>query len=238
MTTSQTKPSDPGDGCRSRHHRARVALVEDHAVVGIGVNTMLAPAGDMSFLGTYPTTANLIVDLEGFPFPDVVLLDLRLPDGSDPADNVNALHSRGAAVIVYTSGDDSFLLRRACEAGVLGVVRKDEEPQVLIDTIRAATRGELTPSMDWAAVLDADSTFVIRSLNKTEQDILALYASGATADFVARRVGLAKNTVNKYLGAIRKKFIAQGVPASSRVDLLVRAQAEGLIPTFNLRDAP
>ena len=75
MTTSQTKPSDPGDGCRSRHHRARVALVEDHAVVGIGVNTMLAPAGDMSFLGTYPTTANLIVDLEGFPFPDVVLLE-------------------------------------------------------------------------------------------------------------------------------------------------------------------
>lgn len=211
--------------------RARVALVEDHTVIALGVTTMLAPATDLRFVGGYPTVGALVADSEGVPFPDVVLLDLRLGDDSDPATNVATLHELGAAVIVYTSGEEPYLVRRACGAGVLGVVRKAEEPEVLLETIRAALRGELSPSMDWASALDTDSEFVTRQLNETEQRILALYASGATADYVARRVGLATNTVNKYISGIRRKFIAAGVPAGSRVDLMRRAQMEGLIPT-------
>ena len=123
-------------------------------------------------------------------------------------------------------------MRRACEAGVLGIVRKSEDPQVLIDTIRAAAHGELTPSLEWASILDSDTAFVLGSLSELERQILALYASGAQADYVARRVGRSVNTVNKRINAIRQRFMDVGLPAASRVDLLRRAQDAGLIPTI------
>lgn len=208
--------------------RSRIALIDDHAVLGVGVATMLAPVTDLRFLGTYPTLQAMVVDLGHEGAPDVVLLD----DRSDPAANVTALQALNCAVVVYTSGDDVYLMRRACEAGVLGIVRKSEDPQVLIDTIRAAAHGELTPSLEWASILDSDTAFVLGSLSELERQILALYASGAQADYVARRVGRSVNTVNKRINAIRQRFMDVGLPAASRVDLLRRAQDAGLIPTI------
>ena len=213
--------------------RVQVALVEDHSAIAIGVAAMLSAAENLHFVGGYPTVSALIKAEQGHAFPKVVLLDLRLGDNSDPAVNVQRLRELGAGVIVYTSGEEPYLVRRACEGGVLGVVRKAESPQVLIDTIQATIRGELTPSVDWASALDTDSEFVTQQLNETERNILALYASGATADYVARRVGLATNTVNKYIAVIRRKFMDAGLPAGSRVDLLRRAQQEGLVPTHD-----
>ena len=105
----------------------------------------------------------------------------------------------------------------------------------MISTIWAALRGELTPSLDWASALDADSAFVTSALTPSEQEVLSLYATGAEASFVARQLSLSIHTVNTYVSRIRRKFMDAGVPAGSRVDLLVRAQAEGLVPTLDLQ---
>lgn len=216
-----------------------VALIDDHDVIALGVTTMLAMTASLHFRGGYPSVAQLLEETAATKerLPDVVLLDLRLPDNSDPSHNVRTLRTRGAAVIAYTSGDDPYLIRRACEGGVLGVVRKSETPDVLISTIWAALRGELTPSLDWASALDADSAFVTSALTPSEQEVLSLYATGAEASFVARQLSLSIHTVNTYVSRIRRKFMDAGVPAGSRVDLLVRAQAEGLVPTLDLQHA-
>ena len=214
-----------------------VALIDDHDVIALGVTTMLAMTASLHFRGGYPSVAQLLEETAATKerLPDVVLLDLRLPDNSDPSHNARTLRTRGAAVIAYTSGDDPYLIRRACECGVLGVVRKSETPDVLISTIWAALRGELTPSLDWASALDADSAFVTSALTPSEQEVLSLYATGAEASFVARQLSLSIHTVNTYVSRIRRKFMDAGVPAGSRVDLLVRAQAEGLVPTLDLQ---
>ena len=216
-----------------------VALIDDHDVIALGVTTMLAMTASLHFRGGYPSVAQLLEETAATKdrLPDVVLLDLRLPDNSDPSHNARTLRTRGAAVIAYTSGDDPYLIRRACEGGVLGVVRKSETPDVLISTIWAALRGELTPSLDWASALDADSAFVTSALTPSEQEVLSLYATGAEASFVARQLSLSIHTVNTYVSRIRRKFMDAGVPAGSRVDLLVRAQAEGLVPTLDLQHA-
>ena len=114
-----------------------VALVDDHDVIALGVTTMLAMTASLHFRGGYPSVAQLLEETAATKdrLPDVVLLDLRLPDNSDPSHNARTLRTRGAAVIAYTSGDDPYLIRRACEGGVLGVVRKSETPDVLISTI-------------------------------------------------------------------------------------------------------
>ncbi|WP_067779028.1 response regulator transcription factor [Actinomyces vulturis] len=212
---------------------ANVALVEDHTIISVGVSAILNTADDLNFVGGFPTVRAFFDHYQdaGGPFPEVVLLDLRLGDDSTPAGNVAALLAEGIAVIVYTSGEDPYLVRQACEAGVLGVVRKAESPDVLISTIRRAVEGELTPSLDWASALDSDTEFVTTRLNDTERLILTYYASGAAADFIARRIHLSPNTVNKYIGNIRKKFMDAGMLDVSRVDLLRQSQREGLLPT-------
>ena len=116
-----------------------VALIDDHDVIALGVTTMLAMTASLHFRGGYPSVAQLLEETAATKerLPDVVLLDLRLPDNSDPSHNARTLRTRGAAVIAYTSGDDPYLIRRACEGGVLGVVRKSETPD-----------GEATPTLN------------------------------------------------------------------------------------------
>lgn len=210
--------------------RLRVALVEDHEVLGVGVAAILAGVPQIRFTGSYPTVAALLAETSYHAFPEVVLLDLRLADGSDPAQNVVVLQSRNAHVVVYSGCDDPWSVRRACEAGVLSVVRKSEPAVVLVETVLAAGRGELTPSVDWASTLDSDAAFVAERLDEVESQILTLYACGEQADAVGRKVARATSTVNADIGRIRRKFMEAGLDASSRAALLKRAEDAGLVP--------
>lgn len=221
--------------------RTPVAVVEDHRLIALGVSSIVNATGDLTVTGTYPDVPALEAACTPpgtAPAPQVVVLDLRLNDESDPADNVRRLRELGAAVVAYTSGEDPYLVRRACEGGVLGVVRKTEPPEALTTVLSAAARGELTPSVDWASAIDSHGTFVLTELTDAERRILELYASGAKATYVARRVGLSTNTVNKYLVRIRRRLMDAGLPSSSRVDLLRSAQAEGLVPTLSVHRRP
>ena len=226
MSVEPVSPCPPGPVT------VTVALIEDHQLVAIGLSAMMAVTRGLRFTGAFGTVSEVLRECEGPAMPEVVLLDLRLADFSDPCANAQRLRAHGCAVIAYTSGEDPYLVRRACKGGVLAIVRKTEGPEVLLATIRAAARGELTPSVDWASALDTDDRFVTRRLTESERRVLALYASGATADYVARRVGLSTNTVNKYVSEIRRKFLDQGRSPDNRVDLFRLAQAEGLLPTL------
>lgn len=83
-------------------------------------------------------------------------------------------------------------------------------------------------------VVDSAVEFPVEPVGTAaDLEFLGAHASGATAGYVARRLGLATNTVNTYIARIRRKFIDAGFTAGSRVDLLRRAPAEGLLPTWS-----
>ena len=90
---------------------------------------------------------------------DVVLLDLSLDDGSTPAENLGELSATGARVLVYTSGDRPQLVREASRAGAIGMIRKSAPVAVMVDAVRAAARGEVVASAEWASALDLDTAF-------------------------------------------------------------------------------
>src|SRR5690348_3909171 len=113
----------------------RIGLVEDHESVALGLASMLAGESDLELVITAGTASEL---LSAAPELDLVILDLRLADGSTPQSNVQALRDRGVEVLVFTGADNPFLVRSAARAGVLGVVRKSEDVQTVIAAVRAA----------------------------------------------------------------------------------------------------
>ncbi|QIS14279.1 response regulator transcription factor [Nocardia arthritidis] len=208
----------------------RIGLVEDHESVAIGLAAMLAPESDLNLVLTAGTVPELLAAAEGEPQLDLVVLDLRLADGSSPEDNVRALRDRGIEVLVFTGADNAFLVRSAARAGVLGVVRKSEDVPTVVAAVRRAASGEQVVTTDWAAAIDGDPQLSDVGLSPRQEEVLTLYASGEKASRVARLTGLSEQTVNDYLGRIRQKYADAGRPAPTKTDLYKRAVEDGWLP--------
>jgi DNA-binding NarL/FixJ family response regulator len=204
----------------------RIGLVEDHEVVGVGLGEVIRHQQGWELVTVVKSVADLDLDSR----LDVVLLDLRLDDGSSPGDNVRRLHAAGIPVLAYTAGEDPALLRAAAKAGILGIVRKSDHVEVLLDAIARAVDGVAVATTDWAAAIDGDAEIADARLSPRERQVLGLYASGETAAGVAELMGLSKDTISDYVGRIRTKYALAGRPATTKVDLHVRAWEDGLLP--------
>ncbi|WP_061963115.1 response regulator transcription factor [Demequina aurantiaca] len=203
-----------------------IALVEDHALIALGFRDLVNATDDLRLVGMVESVAEL--DSLGESV-DLVVLDLRLADGSLPEDNVRAIHARGAHVLIYTGAEDRRLIQSAARSGALGLIRKSTDAETLLDAIRTAARGREVFGVDWAAAIDADAQLPDARLSAREQEILSLYASGETATSVATITNLSRDTVADYVSRIRKKYAEVGRPATTRVDLYKRALEDGLL---------
>jgi DNA-binding NarL/FixJ family response regulator len=188
----------------------RVALVDDHAIVEVALRAALADIRSVTFVGVAPTVHDLLAD---HPDAELVVLDLRLADGSSPISNVAALRERQMSVIAYTSGEDPYLVRLVARTEVLGIVRKSAPVEVLLETIRAAVDGQVLMSTEWAAAIDADPELSDAQLSPQEESVLALFATGLKTQAVAAALG-----------------IAVGRAAPTKIDLYKRAIEDGFLP--------
>ncbi|MFC3850845.1 response regulator [Corynebacterium hansenii] len=208
----------------------RIAAIDDHELSLRGLAAIVNGADDIELVGIYPTVPQLLESTAGSERLDLVVLDLRLGDDSRPEDNVRALDAVTDNVIILSSLESPYLVRRALKAGVLGMVQKSESPATILDAIREAASGRGVPTTEWAAVIDSDPHLDAVELSDRQREVLELYASGEPAKRVARLTGLAQDTVNDYLGRIRLKYAAAGRPAPTKTDLFRRAQEDGLLP--------
>lgn len=204
----------------------RLALVEDHALIARGFAALIATAPDLELVATAESVAELSAIA---PAPTLVVLDLRLADGSTPAANVAAIHALGSYVLIHTGAEDRSLVQSAARSGALGLVRKSADPAVLLSAIRRAVRGETVFTTDWAAAIDADAQLVNAKLSQREEAVLSMYASGESAPSVAAALGISRDTVADYVKSIRRKYSNVGRPAASRVDLYRRAVEDGIL---------
>jgi DNA-binding NarL/FixJ family response regulator len=204
----------------------RVALVEDHEIVAVGFAELLRGYPDIDVVTVSSTVTAL--DLVTTPV-DLVVLDLRLGDGSSATDNIRSLLDSGVDVLILTAAEDPNLIRAAAKAGVLGIVRKSQPVDELVEAIRDAASGATVAGLDWAAAIDGDAGLADAGLSAREREILALYASGEKAQSVAYLTNLSKSTVANYVSRIRAKYANAGRPAHTKVDLHRRAAEDGLI---------
>jgi DNA-binding NarL/FixJ family response regulator len=203
----------------------RIGVVDDHEQIVRGLRATLDEQSDMELVagaGTVNTLLAMATEL------DLVLLDLRLGDGTSPIANIEALRAAGIPVLVYTSGDEMFMVRQAASAGVMGVVRKNAREAELLDAMRRALSGDTVPSIDWAAAIDSDPGFV--DLSPQLRRVLELYAAGESSARVARELNISTETVTDYVNRIRGRYNTAGRPAPTKTDLYKRAIEDGWLP--------
>ncbi|KAA9132306.1 response regulator transcription factor [Microbacterium caowuchunii] len=209
-------------------NRTRVAVVDDHELVAMAVAGLIADERELEFTRHAPSVAKLIGPRCD---ADVVILDLSLRDGTTPAENVRALQTWGAEVLVLTSAENPYLVREASRTGALGIVRKSAPREVIVGAIRAAARGEHVPSTEWASALDTDPMLRAAPLTAREREVLGHYASGMGAREVAAVLFVSENTVNDHLRRIRAVYHQLGRPAGTKVELYQRGVEDGFVPS-------
>ena len=209
----------------------RIGVIDDHDSVIEGLRAFFADSRDLHLVVVAHTVGELLAQLAPEPpgvALDLVILDLRLGDGSTPADNIAELAKAGVSTLVYTSGDEPYLVRDAAGAGTLGVVRKNATKTEVCAAVRTAASGSTVVSMDWAAALDSDPQFV--DLPTRLREVLELYAAGGSGAHVARVMGLSPDTVNEYIERIRSKYREVHRDAPTKTDLYKRAVEDGWLP--------
>lgn len=213
----------PTPGSRAR---AQIGIIDDHPAVILGVRMILDAQPDLQVVKAAATAQALLETNTTF---DLILLDLVLADESTPAENMRQLAVAEAPVLAFTSGERPQLVREVAQAGAVGMIRKSELSSTIVQTVRAALCGEPIRTPDWAAALHADREFVSAELTERESQVLALYASGETADRVAEELFVSQTTVIDHIRRIRAKYAAVDRPAPTKVDLFRRAVEDGLI---------
>lgn len=205
----------------------RVTLVDDHQLVGVALLSALSHQVSLRLDGSYPTVDAL---LHRQPSPSLVLLDLRLSDGSSPADNVRRIRDAGGDVLVFTSAEDAYLVREALRADVLGVVRKSAPIEVVIHAIGRAAQGLPVVTSEWAHALENDPRSSDAGLSPQESRVLQLFADGQKSQAVADALHITVGTLEDYVRRIRSKYERAGRPAPTKIDLYKRAVEDGLLP--------
>lgn len=208
-----------------------LVIVDDHAAVRAGVNAILTADPDIAILGEAATgqdTIQLIDSLE----PDVVVLDLQLPD-RDGVDICREITARTATrVLILTAYEIGDKITAALDAGAAGFLAKTAEPQQMIDAVHAVAAGQayLTPSVTRHVIAQATATVRHTSARTTsagapgltdrEQEVLQLVAEGLTNKQIAQRLVISPATAKTHLARIMQKL---GVSTRTQAAMLAGA---------------
>jgi DNA-binding NarL/FixJ family response regulator len=192
-----------------------IAVIDNDKLVPAGLRALLADTPDITLVHTATTVADYLT-AQASGAADVVLLDLRLEDGTDPAANVAALRETGAAVLVISVHGDRRHIRATIRAGACGYLIKDDDADKLADAIRTVHSGHLALTTELITLINDNPP----ELSPQELQVLYLYGTGSTLAATARRLGIAIPTVRTYLDRIRTKWAATDEPVDDIRDLI------------------
>jgi DNA-binding NarL/FixJ family response regulator len=220
--------------------RIRVLLADDQALLRAGFRMLLAAADDIEVVAE-AANGGAAVALAREHRPDVVLMDLRMPD-------VDGLTATGlitgdpalaaVRVVVLTTFDDDESVFAALRAGASGFLVKDVEPPDLLQAVRVVARGDalLSPSVTRAVIAQFTSGRTaapapsrpappgLAALTEREREVMCLVAAGLSNDEIATKLTVSPLTVKTHVSRAMTKLYAR-----DRAQLVVLAFEHGLV---------
>jgi DNA-binding NarL/FixJ family response regulator len=213
----------------------RVALADDQHLIRAGFSSLLSAEPDLEVVGE-AATGREAVALVKRTKPDVVLMDIRMPDGdglwateqivADPA-------LAGTHVVVVTTFELDEYVAQAIRAGASGFLVKDTEPVELIRAVRVVAGGDalLSPSVTKrllervaGTLTSSPDTRALDPLTDREREVLSLVGLGLTNEEIGGRLFLSPLTAKTHVSRIMSKLLAR-----DRVQLVVIAYETGLV---------
>ncbi len=192
----------------------RVLVVDDHEVVRMGLRLLLRGNPNFELVGE-ASTAEEALRLVDLTRPDLVVLDVRLPDSSgiEACREIRTRHPDTQVLILTAYADDDFVTG-AVQAGAAGYVLKRAGSQELLQALEALARGEaiLDPAVTRAVLsrLEVEGRTsreaAFRGLSRLELEILGRVAEGKTNREIAAELYLAEKTVRNYVSRILTKL--------------------------------
>jgi two-component system, NarL family, response regulator DevR len=192
----------------------RLLLVDDHEVVRVGLRTVLHNNQGITVVGEADSKARAAAEAKRLR-PDVILMDVRLPDGSgvEACREILSDHPESRVIFLTSYTDDDSVLA-AVLAGAYGYVLKEIDSAALIRAIRTVSAGRsiLDPAvakraLEWIKTLPtADGPPRTSSLSPQEERVLALVAEGLTNKEIASSLQLSDKTVKNYLANMFQKL--------------------------------
>jgi two-component system nitrate/nitrite response regulator NarL len=181
----------------------RLLVVDAHPVVRDGLALLLGGVPSMHLVGA-AESGGAALDRAPALAPDLVLLDVRLPDMLAP-ELVTALRAAvpAARAVLFTADGDHHAVRAALDAGAHGVVLKDATVADLVAALRRVLHGERVQDPRIALPLPGGG------LTRREYEVLRLAAQGHTNPEIAHHTGLTRNTVKTYMQSTLQKLGAR-----------------------------
>lgn len=201
-----------------------IVVVDDHPVVRLGLCSLLETEPDLRVVAEAGSQAEA-VDVVARLRPDLVLMDLRLGEGSG-VEAIKAIRAdpEAAPVLVLTNHDADADILAAVEAGAAGYLLKDAPPEELLPAVRAAAAGETALAPAIAARLLQRMRDPGPRLSSRELEVLTLVEDGLSNTQIARSLHVSEATVKSHLVHVFTKL-----DVTSRTAAVATARRRGLL---------
>ncbi len=208
-----------------------ILIADDHPLFRKGMRALLASMPDAEVVGE-ATTGSEAIELAARLQPDVILMDLQMPDGGGIAATRQITQaSPHIHILVVTLFEDDDSVFTALRAGARGYVLKDIDEDEMLRAIRAVGRGEaiFSPAIAarlidfFAAPRPATPKEVFPDLTEREREILGMIAKGQSNVEISNSLGVSLKTVRNHVSNIFSKM-----QVADRVQAALRARAAGL----------
>lgn len=209
----------------------QVLLVDDHQVVRRGIREFLEEAGGIAVVGEAENGAEAL-QMACEQHPDVVVLDIKMPDQSG-IEVAKRLRESGSTVgiLILTAYDDDPYVQAALDVGVNGYVMKSADADEVINAVRAVYEGQNVFNqtlLQKAQQKSVSSDALVEPLTARELEVLKLAAHGLTNKAIAYQLSISDRTVQGHLANIYSKLNVSG-----RTEMTAKALLLNLIALEN-----
>lgn len=200
----------------------KVAVIDDHVVVRTGLKYIIESDSELSFAGDFAGgkgAAQFVAQTK----PDVVLLDVRMPDenGIEVLKEILATNSK-ARVVMLTTSDTIEDVYRSIEEGALGYVMKESPVEIIIAAIRSAMSGDVYMTEEVRKIYETRKG--MKGLSPREAEVISEVGKGLGNREIGEKLGISENSVKMHL---KRAFFKLG--AGDRAEAVSLARQRGMI---------